>query len=96
MNWAAMFAAVQQSAPSDLLSILQWVYGNETPWQMAGAPEDTPAVMSQGGVRHDDPLDPLLFAIAPQPVLERFAGLHRAAMFAAVQQSAPALLPMVQ
>ena len=67
---AAMLAAVQQSA-SALLPMVQWAYGDETPLHIVGAPEGTPPVMSQRGVRQGDPLGPLLFALTLQPVLER-------------------------
>ena len=67
---AAMLAAVQQSAPA-LLPMVQWAYGDETPLHIVGAPEGTPPVMSQGGVRQGDPLGPLLFALTLPPVLER-------------------------
>ena len=67
---AAMLAAVPQSAPA-LLPMVQWAYGDETPLHIVGAPEGTPPVMSQRGVRQGDPLVPLLFALTLQPVLER-------------------------
>ena len=67
---AAMLAAVQQSAPA-LLPMVQWAYGDETPVHIVGAPEGTPPVMSQRGVRQGDPLGQLLFALTLQPVLER-------------------------
>ena len=47
---AAMLAAVQQSAPA-LLPMVQWAYRDETPLHIVGAPEGTPPVMSQRGVR---------------------------------------------
>ena len=46
---AAMFAAVQQSAPA-LLPMVQWAYGEEPPLPIVGAPEGTPPFMSQHGV----------------------------------------------
>ena len=67
---AAMLAVVQQSAPA-VLPMVQWAYGDETPLHIVGAPEGTPPVMSQRGVRQGDPLGPLLFALTLQPVLER-------------------------
>ena len=50
IQWAAMPAAVWQSAPA-LLPMLQWVCGDETPLHIVGAPEGTPPVISQRGVR---------------------------------------------
>ena len=70
MHRAAMFAAVQQSAPA-LPPMVQWAYGDETQPHIVGTPEGTPPVMSQHGVRQGDPLGPLLFALTLQPVLER-------------------------
>ena len=67
---APMFAAVQRFAPA-LLPVVQWAYGDETPLHIVGAPDGTPPVMSQRGVRQGDPLGPLLFALTLQPVLER-------------------------
>ena len=67
---AAMFAAVQQSAPAPL-PMVQWAHGDETPLHIVWAPEGTPPVMSQRGVRQGDPLGLLLFALTLQPVLER-------------------------
>ena len=46
-------------------------YGDETPLYIMGAPEGTPPVMSQRGVRQGDPLGLLLSALTLQPVLER-------------------------
>ena len=65
---AAMFAAVQ-SAPARLPMVL-WAYGEDTRLHIVGAPEGTPPVMSQRGVRQGNPLAPLLFALTLQPVLE--------------------------
>ena len=51
---AAMFAAVQQTLPA-LLPMVQWAKGEETPLHIVGAPEGTPPIMSQCGVRKGDP-----------------------------------------
>ena len=67
---AAMCAAVPRSAPTLLLMVL-WVYVYETPLHIVEAPEGTPPVMSQRGVRQGDPLGPILLALTLQPVLER-------------------------
>ena len=65
----SIFAAVQQSGPA-LLPMMQWVYGEETPLHIVGAPEGTPPVMSQRGVQQGNPLGPLLLALTLQHVLE--------------------------
>ena len=70
INRAAMFAAVQQSAPA-LLPMVQRAYGEETPLRIVGAPGGTPPVMLQRRVRQGDSLSPLLFALTQHPVLER-------------------------
>ena len=67
---AEMFAAVQQSAPA-LLPMVHWAYGEEAPLHIAEAPEGTPTVMSQRGVRQGHPLDPPLFAHTLEPVLDQ-------------------------
>ena len=67
---AAMFAAVQQSAPA-LPPMVQWAYGDESPLHIVWAPEGTHSVMSQRGVRQSNPLGPPLFALTLQPVMRR-------------------------
>ena len=52
---AAMFAALQQSAPA-VLPIVQSAYGEETPLHIVGPPEGTLPVTSQRGVQHGRPL----------------------------------------
>ena len=66
---AAMLAVVQRSAPA-LLLMVQWAYGDETPLHIVGAPEGTPTVTSQRGVRQGNPLASLWFALKLQPVLK--------------------------
>ena len=54
---AATVAAMQQSAPALLPMVhVQWAYGEETPLHIVWAPEGTPPVMSQHGVRQGDPM----------------------------------------
>jgi hypothetical protein len=62
---AAVFAAVQ-SRMRQLLPVVQWVYGAVTPLHVAGAPPGTEPILSRCGVRQEDPLGPLLFALALQ------------------------------
>ena len=68
---AAMLAAVQHSARA-LLPMVQWEYVDEAHLRIVGAPEGTPPVISQRGVRQGDPLGPLVFALTLQPVLDQF------------------------
>ena len=71
ISLAAMFAAVQQSAPA-LLPTVQWVYGEESPLRIVGYPEGTPPGMSQRGVRQGDPLGPrFLSALTLQHVMDQ-------------------------
>ena len=69
---AILEAVKERAAP--LLPMVQWAYGRPTALHIVGAPPGTPPVMSETGVRQGDPLGPLLFALALQPVLQRVAG----------------------
>lgn len=68
----AVFAAVQARVPQ-LLSVVQWAYGEATPLHVVGAAPGTQPIMSRCGVRQGDPLGPLLFALALQGPLESAA-----------------------
>ena len=59
---AAMVAAVNARAPA-LLPVVQWAYGEATALRVIGAPEGTPPIQSQCGVRQGVPLGPLIFAL---------------------------------
>ncbi|MEL6449579.1 MAG: reverse transcriptase domain-containing protein [Pseudomonadota bacterium] len=64
----AVLQEVRAHAPS-LLPVVQWAYGKPTNLHVLGAPDGTPPILSQTGVRQGDPLGPLLFALALQKPL---------------------------
>jgi len=69
LDRSALFAAVRKRAPA-LLPVVTWAYGAATDLHIVRAPEGTPPVQSQCGVRQGDPLAALLFALTVQDALE--------------------------
>ena len=58
----------------ELYPFIEWAYGAPSALRPVGAPQLAQPLSSQAGVKQGDPLGPLLFAMAFQPVLQRAQG----------------------
>ncbi len=78
MDWTNAFNSLQRKPMLDaiaerqptLLPFATWVYRQPSRLFVSGAPEGTPPIMSECGVRQGDPCGPLYFALTLQGPLE--------------------------
>ncbi len=70
-----MLKQVAKLAPA-LLPLVVWAYRNASRLWVNGAPDGTPPLWSQSGVRQGDPLGPLLFALVMQIALLALRDQH--------------------
>ena len=78
LDRTAMLKAIAKRQPR-ALAFATWAYQHASELIVNGAPDGTPPIMSQSGVRQGDPLGPLFFALALQDPLEQVNLTHRGA-----------------
>ena len=74
----AMLAAVAKRQPS-MLPFAAWTYRHPSRLLVSGAPDETPPILSECGVRQGDPCGMLYFALTVQDHLEQIRLTHPAA-----------------
>jgi hypothetical protein len=77
-----VFHEGQEHAPS-VLHFLPWAKGKLSSASVRGVPDNPAAVFSTTGMKHGDPLGPVLFALTLQGPLHRTATAHPATQIVA-------------